>query len=318
MTALAYFFAFLKNAIYGTTNFFIKDLNGNNLDAIDILALRFLLSFLILWLLKTFKILNIKVGIKDIFKNTERHQFIKPLLLTALFSPVIEMFFETTGYTMTTAVTAGVILSLMPIAACIFESIILKESTTTLQKIFLAFGIAGVIYIGINTDTSSGKDTVFGIMCLLVATMAGPLHLVFSRQSTKKFAPFEISYFACLFGTVFFNFINIIKHLYRGDILHYFDPYFDPENLISFLVLSLFSTVVATGMNNFSMKKIQASTVSAFGGISTMVTILIGVVLLDEKLYYYHYIGFALILIRMIGVSYIAIKKDKNSLNLER
>lgn len=311
MVFLAYLFAFLKNAIYGTTNFFIKDLNGNEIDAIDILALRFLLSFVILWLLKTCKILNIKVGVKDIFKKTERHRFIKPLLLTALFSPVIEMFFETTGYTMTTAVTAGVILSLMPIAACIFESIILKETTTALQKIFLVIGIVGVIYIGINTDTSDGKNTVFGIVCLIIAVTAGPLHLVFSRQSTKQFAPFEISYFACLFGTVFFNFINVIKHLFHGDILHYFDPFLDPENIVSFLVLSVFSTVVATGMNNYSMKKIQASTVSAFCGVSTVVTILIGVLILDEKLYYYHYIGFALILIRIIGVSYIAIKKDR-------
>ena len=136
---------------------------------------------------------------------------------------------------------------------------------------------------------------------------------MFSRQSLKVFKPFEVSYFACLFGTVVFNFINIIKHIINGNILHYFDPYFDPKNILSFIMLSVISTVIATGMNNFSMRKLQASTVAAFSGISTIVTILIGVVLLDEKLYMYHYIGFALILLRMIGVSYIAIKKDKKN-----
>ena len=312
MTAIAYFFAFLKNAIYGTTNYFTKDLNGS-LDAIEILALRFLLSFIVLWILKTTKILNITVGVKDIFKKTKKHAFIKPLLLTALFSPVIEMLFETIGFTMTTAVTAGVILSLMPIFACVCESIILKESTTLMQKVFLVLGIVGVIYIGLNTDTTEGNDSVLGIICLLVATIAGPLHLVFSRQSLKVFKPFEVSYFACLFGAVVFNAINIIKHIINDDILHYFDPYFEPQNILSFVMLSIISTVIATGMNNFSMRKLQASTVSAFSGISTIVTILIGVILLDEKLYMFHYIGFALILIRMIGVSYIAIKKDKKS-----
>lgn len=313
MTAFAYLFTFLKNAIYGTTNFFTKDLNENSLDAIDILALRFLLSFVILWLLKTIKVLKINVGVRDIFKKTERHKYIKPLLLTALFSPVIEMFFETTGYTITTAVTAGVILSLMPIAACIFETIILKETTTIMQKLFLVLGVVGVIYIGINTDTSNGSDTMVGIVCLLIAVVAGPLHLVFSRQSTKQFAPFEISYFACMFGTVFFNAINIIKHIYKGDISHYFDPYFEPENILAFLMLSVLSTIIATGMNNYSMSRLQASTIAAFAGVSTAVTILIGVVFLDEKLYTFHYIGFALILIRIVGVSYIAIKKDRKN-----
>lgn len=70
MTALAYLLTFLKNAIYGTTNFFTKGLNANNIDAIDILALRFLLSFVILWLLKTTKVIKSDVGIKDIFKKT--------------------------------------------------------------------------------------------------------------------------------------------------------------------------------------------------------------------------------------------------------
>ncbi len=314
MTALAYLFAFFKNAIFGTTNFFTKGLNASNVDAIEILALRFLFSFVILWILKTTKLVKIEVGVKDIFKNTEKHKFIKPLLLTALFSPVIEMLFETTGFTMTTAVTAGVILSLMPIFACMWESIILKETTTALQKTFLVLGVIGVIYIAINTNTNDGNDSILGILCLMITTISGPLHLVFSRQSLKAFRPFEVTYFACLFGTVAFNVINIIKHLYKGNILHYFDPYFDPKNIGSFIMLSIVVTIIATAMNNFSMRRLQASTVAAFGGVSTIVTILIGVIFLNEKLYYFHYIGFALILIRMIGVSWIAIKKDKQKI----
>lgn len=311
--ALAYIFTFLKNAIYGTTNFFTKGLNSNNIDAIDILALRFLLSFVILWLLKTTKILKINVCIKDIFKKTEKHKYIKPLFLAALFSPVIEMLFETMGFTMTTAITAGVITSLMPVASCIFESIILKESTTLSQKIFLALGIIGVIYIAINTNTSSGNDTVIGILCLIVAVIAGPAYLVFSRKSSGQFAALEITYFSCLLGAVVFNALSIIKHLWQNDILHYFDPYFDPKNIMGWVTLSIVSTIFCTLMNNFSMSRLQASTVAAFGGVSTIVTILIGVLFLEEKLYYFHYIGFTLILIRMIGVSWVAIKKDKKS-----
>lgn len=316
MTALAYFLTFLKNAIYGTTNFFTKGLNSNNIDAIDILALRFLLSFVILWLLKVTKIIKINVGIKDVFKNTERHKYIKPLFLAAFFSPVVEMLFETTGFTKTTAVTAGVILSLMPIFACVIETLILKEGTTFAQKVFLMLGVVGVIYIGINTNTSNGKDTAFGIICLVIAAIAGPTYLVFSRKCSGKFKTFEVTYFSCILGSVVFNSISVIKHLYQGNIIHYFDPYFDPQNIIGFVVLSVVSTIIATAMNNFSMSKLQASTVSAFGGVSTVVTILIGVVFLDEKLFYFHYIGFVLILIRIVGVSYIAIKKDrKNNCN---
>ena len=311
VTVLAYLFTFFKNAIYGTTNFFTKGLNANDIDAIDILALRFLLSFVILWLLKSCKIIKINVGLKDVFKNTEQSKFIKPLFLAALFSPVIEMLFETIGFTKTSAVTAGVILSLMPIAACVCESLILKEGTSTVQKIFLALGIIGVIYIGIKTNTSDGKDTLFGIACLVIAVIAGPLYLVFSRKCSGKFKALEITYFSCLLGTIVFNSISVAKHLWQGTIADYFDPYFNPDNIMGFVTLSIVSTIFCTLMNNFSMSRLQASTVSAFSGVSTIVTILIGVIFLNEKLYYFHYIGFALILARMIGVSYIAIRKDR-------
>lgn len=313
MFGRAYIFTFLKNAIYGTTNFFTKGLNSNNIDAIDILALRFLLSFVVLWLLKTTKLIKIEVGAKDVFKKTERHQFIKPLFLAALFSPVIEMLFETTGFTATSAVTAGVILSLSPIVACVSESLILKESTTTAQKVCLTLGIIGVIYIAVSTDTSSGSNTLFGIICLCLAIVAGPMYLVFLRKSSGKFKPIEITYFSCLLGTIVFNFISVFKHLYQGDIAHYFDPYFDPDNIMGFITISIISTIFCTLMNNFSMSKLQASTVSAFGGVSTVVTILVGVLFLDETLYYFHYIGFALIFIRMVGAGYIAIKKDRKN-----
>lgn len=308
MTALAYIFTVLKNVVYGSTKFFTTGLDKNGVDALDILALRFLLSFAVLWLLKITKIIKINVGIKDIFKNTEKHPYIKSLLLAALFEPVLYMLFETLGFTMTTDVTAAVILSLIPISSVVCESLLLKEKTTLLQKIFLGLGIIGVIYIGINTNSSEGKDTPLGILFIILAVVSGSLFLVFSRKSSKHFAAFEVTYFSCLLGMIAFNLANVIRHIYSGDVTHYFDPYFNMDNLIGIVFLAVVSTIVATSMNNFALSRIQASTSSAFSGVSTLVTILIGVIFSGEKLYYFHYIGFALILARMIGVSYIAIK----------
>jgi hypothetical protein len=54
-----------------------------------------------------------------------------------------------------------------------------------------------------------------------------------------------------------------------------------------------------------------SKSLSAFAGLSTFVTILVGVVFNGETLHYYHYIGLLLILTRMVGVSSIAIMKDK-------
>ena len=311
MLFLAYIFTIIKNVIYGTSVIFTGTLT-DSVDVLDILALRFLLSCVVLWLLKNFRVIKINVGVRDIFRKTEKTPFIKSLILAAIFEPVLYMFFETLGISMVSGVTAGVILSLGPVSSVIVESLILKEKSTLLQKLFLALGILGVVYISICTGTSDGGDSFIGMIFVICAVLSGSLFGAFSRKSSRHFSSFEVTYFACIFGAAVFNAINIVRHLINGDILSYFDPYFDVQNMIGFVFLAIISTIVAASMGNFALARMQLTTTAAFGGLSTITTIVIGVVFNSEPLYYFHYIGISLIIIRMIGVSAIAIKREKS------
>ena len=313
MNVLAYIFAVLKNVVYGTTVFFTGSLTEST-DVMDVLALRFLMSFAVMWLLKTLRVIKVDVKATDLFKkDCPRHSFMLALLLTGLFEPVLYMFFETMGISMSSGITTGVILSLSPVTACICEALILKERSTLMQKFFLGIGIAGVVYIAVMTDTSSGQDSLLGILFLVCAVASGSLYTSFSRKSSKHFNAMEVTYISAMLGAVAFNAINLVRHLANGTILHYFDPFLSWSNLVAFFYLAVVSTIVATGMNNFALGRMQTSTMAAFGGLSTIVTIAIGVIFSGEKLYYFHFIGLPLILIRMIGVSWIAIKRDRRA-----
>ena len=81
--------------------------------------------------------------------------------------------------------------------------------------------------------------------------------------------------------------------------------------MVGFLFLGVISTIVAVCMNNYALSKLQLSTMAAFSGVSTIVTILIGIMFGNESLQAYHYIGLPFIIVRMIGVSAIAILKDR-------
>ena len=316
ITFIVYLFVFLKNCIYGISVFFTGKLS-NNVDFLDILALRFLLTFVVFYILKALKIVKINIGYKDYIGKTNRSKYMKSLFLAGLFEPVLYMLFETIGITMTTNITAAVILSLMPVASCIAESLILKEHTTFMEKVFFLIGILGVVYIAVNTDVSGSKDSVLGIMFIVLAVITASLFSVYSRKSAKKFTAMERTYFASFLGMIVFNSINIVRHLYVGDILSYFNPYFNFDNIIGFVYLSVISTILAAGMNNYALGKVQASTVSAFSGVSTFVTIMAGIFFGGEVLHTFQVIGITLILIRIIGVSYISIKKNSSGKNKE-
>jgi len=310
MIFIMYLLALLKNIIYGLSVFFTGGLVSST-DVLDVLALRFLLSWCVFEILKKAKILKINICIKDYFGKTERSKYLKSLLLAALFEPVLYMLFETLGIAMTTGVMTGVLLSLMPISCVICESILLKDNTSVLEKFFLLVGIAGVVYIAVNSGNSDGENSIVGMIFLLLAVVSGALYMVFSRKSSDKFTSVEITYFASFFGMIIFNALNVTRHLLSGDISEYFVPFMSIDNMIGFVFLSIVSTIIATGMNNFALSKIKVSTMSAFGGISTLVTIATGVLLNGEKLYMYHYIGLTLIIVRMLGVCYLAYNGNK-------
>ena len=206
----------------------------------------------------------------------------------------------------------------MIVSSVICESLFLKEHSGPIKNLFLIMGIVGVVYISVCTGATEGGDSIVGIAILLGAVLASSLFQTFSRKSSAHFSSFEITYFACMLGTFVFNAINVVRHLLARDIADYFAPYFNIENMIGFFFLAVISTIIAACMNNYALARMQISTMSAFGGISTITTVLIGVIFNSEPLYYFHYIGMTLIVIRMIGVSAIAIKKDKSRLVIEK
>lgn len=315
MTFLAYIFTVLKNMVYGCSVFFTSNLS-ENVDVLDILALRFLISFVVMWLLKVAKIVKIDVGVKDLFKKSERTPHLSSLVLAAVFEPVLYMFFETTGITMCTGITTAVILSLGPISSCLCEIFILKERATPAQMILLAVGTVGVMYIAFNTNAADGKDTPLGILFIVLAVICSSLFMAFSRKCSKHFNAMERTYTSVVLGAVAFNLVNVVRHIINGSILSYFKPFLSADNMVGFAFLAILSTVVATGMNNFAVSKLQLSTMAAFGGVSTLTTIFVGAVFEGEQIMTFHVIGFTLIFIRMFGVSAINIIKS-NSKNVQ-
>ena len=313
MNLLAYLFLLLKSVIYGSTPYFTGELS-ESCDVLDILALRFLLSLFAMWLLKVTGIIRVNVGLRSIIKKAHRPPNLRYILLAGLFEPVLYMLFETLGISMTSSITTAVILSLSPISSSILEWVFFKTHPTPMQGVFLGCGIFGAIYIAVNTSAEGGKSSIIGILFLVLAVLSGNLFCAFSRKSSKNHTPFEIVYISCLLGAVTFNTANTVRHLFRGDILHYFDPLLVPKNIVGFLVLGIASTILATAMNNYAIARVPMSTVAAFGGVSTIVTVFVGVVIGGESIQPYHLVGLPFIFARMVGVSAITIQRDRQRL----
>ncbi|HID0836330.1 TPA: EamA family transporter, partial [Clostridium botulinum] len=67
--------------------------------------------------------------------------------------------------------------------------------------------------------------------------------------------------------------------------------------------LGILSSLVTSFLLNYSLSKIEASKMSVFNNLSTLITMMAGVVFLGEKLQYFHIIGSFMIILGIVGTN---------------
>ena len=290
--ALAYVAAIISSILFGLSFLFSK-IALTVANPLALVAFRFLLAFSVMSALIMFKI----------FKVNYKNKPLKELILVCLAEPVVYFIFETYGIRETSSSIAGLMLAIIPIAVTILGVYFLKEIPSIKRVMYIVVSVSGVAIIGVMSASDNTSTSLRGILLLLGAVTCAGLFTIISRKASKNFTPIEITYFMMGSGAVFFNIIWITSLIIRGEITTYFEPLSKPEFTIPVLFLGILSSIVAYLLINYTLSKIEASNTSVFANISTIVSVVAGVVILKETFHFYDFIGSALILIGVWGTN---------------
>lgn len=260
----------------------------------ELLSFRFGAAFLTMSLLLLFKIIKIDYKSKPL----------KSLFFLSFTHPFLYFIFETFGIKYGSTLQAGIMLALIPIFVAVLGAWFLKEVPSLKQVFFIIISVAGVMLIIVLGSASAGNVSIAGAAFLLMAVLAASIYNIVSRKLSSDFTPMEITYFMMAFGAFFFNGISVAGHINNGTLGSYFALLSDPSFSISILYLGILSSSVAFLLINYSLSKIKASENAVFANLSTIVTIMAGVVFLNEPFFSYHLIGAAMILLGVWGTSY--------------
>lgn len=286
--------------IFGFTFMFSK-VALDYVRPIGLIAYRFLVAILVLEILRRFKVIHIRFEKKHI----------KDLFLVALFQPILYFIFETFGIKLTTSGEAGMMIALIPIFVTILSSIILKEAPKKVQIFFILLSVSGVLVIQF-LKSSSGLDVNFwGLILLLGAVISAALFNIASRNASKSVKPHELTYFMMLGGAIVFNVLYVIQLLIEKRIGDYVTNLTHVELLIPILYLGVIASIGGFFLVNFALSKVPAHVSSIYANLSTIVAIIAGAWLLNEKLYYYHFIGAVMIIIGVYGTVRFNIGRHK-------
>ena len=290
----AYLAALLYAVIVGLSFLFTKVALGIS-NPIDILAHRFIASFIAICIPILFKLLPI---------NLTRGRIIKVLPLAILY-PLCFFGFQTFGLQYATSSEAGILLASAPVFTMIMASYFLKEKSNTYQKISIAISLVGVLYITFKKGSTIDLANMKGIVLLLLSALSFSGYGILVRKLRKDYTVVELSFIMVTISFIAFTLLAIIKNISAGTVSDFFLPLKNIDFILSILYLGVLSTLGTSLLTNYSLSKLEASKMIVFSNLGTVISIVAGVIFLKEKIFYYHIIGSLMIIGGVLGTNFL-------------
>lgn len=293
----AYLAAILYALIIGLSFLFTK-IALTVTNPMNILAHRFTISFIAASIPVLFGWIKLNIKGKDMLS----------ILPLALFYPTLFFAFQAFGLVYISSSEAGIVQATVPVFTMILAAVFLKENISFLQKISLLLSVCGVIYIFLMKGIELKSTSFFGIALIVLSALSSACYSVLARKASKKYRLMDLTYIMIVIGFLSFNTISASDYIIHGTFADYFKPFTKPLFLISVLYLGILSSLITSLLTNYSLSKIDATKMSVFSNLSTLITMLAGVIFLHEELKSYHVIGAIMIIIGIIGTNFLGRK----------
>ena len=269
---LAYLFAVLNAVIIGFSFLFAK-IALDYARPLDTLTYRFAASF---------AVLSIPVGLGIVRMNYRGKPLVKALLLATTY-PLGFFTLQAYGLLHTSSAEGGILYAFTPIVTMVLASLFLKETTNVLQKLSIFLSVFGVLFIFIMKGSTLDWSNMTGIILLVLTCVAFAGYSVLARSLSKQFSPVEISYFMLGIGFATFLIVSLTSHASAGTFEVFLSPLSNPSFIVAILFLGLLSSLVTALTGNYVLSKIEASKMSVFTNLSTIVSIAAGPFFLGKK-----------------------------------
>ncbi|WP_284646230.1 DMT family transporter [Paenibacillus silviterrae] len=293
----------IMNAIIMGFSFLFTKIALDFAEPMDTLTFRFAASF---------AVMSIPVLLGRVRLNYRGKKLRKVLLLTTLY-PLGFFTLQSYGLKHATSSEGGILFAFSPVLTVLLAFLFLKETTTLLQKLSIGLSVSGVLFIFIMKGSRIDWSNMTGIVLLFISCLVVAGYNVLARRLLQSFSPAEMTY--VMLGIAFLSFlaVSLAGHAATETLDQLFSPLASGTFIAAILYLGILSTLVTALSSNYALTKIEASRVSVFSNLSTIVSIAAGAFLLGEEVRLYHIAGSALIIAGVMGANLFGKKKGAAS-----
>ena len=267
--------------IYGVTFTIAKDVMPKYIEPYGFIVLRVFGAAVLFWLFSFF------VKQEKIFKS----DYLR-IVLSAFFGVALNMLTFFKGLSLTSPISASVLMVTTPMLVLVLSAFILREKMKKLKVLGILLGLLGTfILITYQKDSVSKDQEMLGNFLVFVNALSYGYYLILVKKLMEKYNPFTfvkwiytIGFFMVLpFGFKEFNAID----------------WQNMPNVISFDVffIVVFSTFLTYLLNLISMKRLTPTAVAVFIYLQPLFATIFAISLGKDQLYLIKIISAVLIFV---------------------
>lgn len=258
----------------------------DEIDPFSFNVIRFSLSFLLLFTVA------LKNGVS--LKIQKKHFW--PVLGLGLLGSLIYQGFFIIGISLTNSANAAVMLGSTPIWVAIIAQFFTDEKLTLITGIgvFIAFlGMVGII-IGGNEAISLSSSSFIGDVITLIAAIVWGIYTILSKKYLKVYSSMQYTTFMAFIGLISLSIIGV-PFMLKMD--------WSQVSVAGYggvIYSGLLSVGLAYLIWNNGVIKIGAVKTAAYQNLIPVLGLFFGVIILDEQLTVFQYIGSLLVIVGII------------------
>jgi drug/metabolite transporter (DMT)-like permease len=238
-----------------------KILTQESIGAYGLVMLRVLGVVPLFWLTH-FLFIKEKTNRKDIPK----------MLLLALFGVVINQTLFIKGLSLTSPISAAIMMITSPILVIIFAGLLIKEKITWMRTLGIVIGFAGAAALMLGSSAEGSKaDNPFGDLLVFINALSWGTYLVLVKPMMKKYHTVTILRWIFTFSLVAIVPLgwNEFQQVQWQDL--------SSRTIFYLFFIVFFTTYLAYLMNVYALNALSPAVVSAYIYLQPLMTAMIAI-----------------------------------------
>ena len=285
----------IATLIYGVTYTIAKDVMPNYIKPYGFILLRVSSATLIFW----------TVGLFTKQQKVEKSDY-KKILIASFFGITLNMLAFFKGLSLTSPISASVMMVTSPIMVLIFSSILIRKPIGRQRILGVFIGLVGAIFLITlgNSSTENSTNSAFGNFLVFLNAASYGLYLVLAKDLVKKYNPIVFIKWLYLFGLIFvvpFGYSELTAVIWEEI----------PTNIywnISFVLL--FTTCITYLFNLYGLSKLKPTTVSVFIYLQPVIATIYALIVGSDSL---NFVKLCATLLIFLGVYLVTKQVEKST-----